>query len=457
MGSIPTITTEIRQLLLLAVPLIVAQLAHTSMGFVDTLMVGRLGREALAGIALGNTVFFFLLIVCSGVVLAVSPVVSQAYGAGDSGLVRQAVRSGLWLASGLALLVMPLVWNAAPFLRLMGQDEAATQLAAAYLRAIAWGLLPSLWLVVLRGFLEGLADARPITLITLAGVGLNVLANYALIFGHFGFPALGLVGAGWASAAVYWLMVTLAAGYIVWRHFTYRVFAGFFWPEVSVLRELVTVGWPIAFTLAFETGLFSITALLMGLLGATELAAHQLALQSASLAFMVPLGASIAIAVRVGQAKGRGDVAAARLSGLVGMGLSVLFMSVTALTFWLVPEKIVGLYIDTSDPANALVVRTAASFLAFAALFQIFDGLQVSALGALRGLKDTRRPMLIALFSYWLVGLGAGLGLAFGLSYGGQGLWLGLVFGLATAALLLSRRFVQTLKATEAGALSTFF
>ncbi|CAN5522437.1 MATE family efflux transporter [soil metagenome] len=443
--TLPTLAlpTEARRLFGLALPLILAQLAQTSMGFVDTLMVGRLGREALAGIALGSTVYFFVFLIVSGAVLAVGPLVSQAHGGGQREAIGRTVRQGLWLATALGGLALLAYWNVAPALRLAGQDEGTVALASAYLRAISWGLLPGLWLVALRGLLEGVSQTRPILIIILFGVGLNVFANHTLMFGNFGFPALGLVGTGFASAFVYWVVFALAALYVQSRHGALGILSKWRLPDLGAMRELVTVGWPISLTLAFESGLFSISTLLMGLLGASALAAHQIALQNAALAFMVPLGLSIATAVRVGQARGRGDITAARLSGLVGIGLGVLFMSVTALLFALMPERIAALYIDPADPANTEVFAGAVSFLRLAALFQLFDGLQVSALGALRGLKDTRVPMLIAFFSYGIVGLGSGVGLAFGLGLGGRGLWLGLVVGLATASVLLAGRFLQ--------------
>lgn len=433
---------EARRLFNLALPLILAQLAQTSMGFVDTLMVGRLGREALAGIALGSTLFFFVFVMLSGAVLAVGPLVAQAHGGGERDKVGRAVRQGLWLGSALSVPALLLYWNVAPLLELMGQDADTVALASAYLRAISLGLLPALWLVALRSLLEGVSDTRPILVVTLFGVGLNILANHTLMFGNFGFPALGLVGTGYASALVYWVMVGLIALYVRVRH---RALALFRWraPDRAALRELVTIGWPISLTLAFESGLFAISTLLMGLVGATALAAHQVAIQSAALAFMVPLGLSLAIAARVGQARGRGDEAGARRAGLVGMGLALAFMSLTATLFALFPERIVGLYLDTADPANLEVVAGAVVFLKLAALFQLFDGLQISALGALRGLKDTRVPMLIAFFSYWVVGLGSGVGLAFGLGFGGRGLWLGLVIGLMVASVLLAGRFLR--------------
>lgn len=431
---------EVRRLVALALPIIAAQLAQTSMGFVDTLMVGRLGAGALAGIALGSTLYFFVFLVLSGAVLAVGPLVSQAYGGGDKAAVARALRQALWLASALGALGFAFYWNAAPLLERLGQDPDTTALASAYLRAIAWGILPGLWLVALRGLLEGLSNPRPILVVTLFGVGLNVLANHSLMFGNFGFPALGLVGTGVASAFVYWVMFALVALYVVFRHRDLDLHR---WrlPEARALRELIALGWPISLTLAFESGLFSFSTLLMGLLGASALAAHQIALQSSALAFMVPLGLSIATAVRVAQARGRGNEAGARLTGFVGMGLALAFMSLTALTFALVPDRITGLYLDVGDPANAAVAAGAVVFLRLAALFQLFDGLQVAALGALRGLKDTRVPMIIAFFSYWPVGLGSGALLAFAFGMGGPGLWLGMVIGLVVASALLAGRF----------------
>jgi MATE family multidrug resistance protein len=426
----------------LAAPLIVAQLAQNSMSFIDTLMVGRLGQAELAGIALGSSIFFSVMIVASGVVLAVGPMVAQAYGAGDRQAIVQATRHGLLLGVGLALPAVTLYWNVKPLLLAVGQAEATAELASGYLRAISWGFLPAIWLVALRSFLEGIGRPQPILYITLFGVGLNVLANNALMFGRFGFPALGLIGTGYASAIVYSVMLLLTVGYVLWRLKPYRLLSGFTL-NPPVLRELVTLGWPIGLTLGFETGLFTVTALLMGLVGESQLAAHQIALQSASFTFMVPLGLAIATSVRVGHAVGRRDLFGAARAGYAGMGLSALFMAFTAMIFWLLPQVVIALYLDVRNPANAEVVAFAVTFLGIAAAFQVVDGLQVSATGALRGLKDTRVPMFISLIAYWLVGMSTGAILAFGLGLEGRGLWWGLVLGLATAAVLLVTRFTR--------------
>ena len=437
----PPLRLEVWRTVSLALPLILAQLAQVSMGLIDTLMVGRLSGGALAGIALGGNIFFFALIVGLGVMGAVGPTVSQAFGAGDLGTASRATRQSFYIALLLSVPAFVLFWNAEALLLRMGQEPQNAELAAAWLRAICWGYLPSLWLAGLRGLLEGLSKPRPIMLIAFLGVGLNIIANYTLIFGHFGFPALGAVGTGWASAFVYWMMFVVAALYVRRALPNLGIFTSFPRPDFPMLRSLFAIGLPIGMMSGFESGLFSVTAILMGTFGTVTLAAHQIAIQTASFTFMIPLGLAAATAVRVGQAVGRRDAFGARRSGWIGIGLSVAFMTCTALAFWLIPERIASFFLQADNPANLPIIRTAVQFLAFAAAFQIFDGLQVSAAGALRGLKDTRTPMLLALLSYWGVGLVSGLFFAYVVGLGAAGLWCGLVLGLVSAALLLVGRF----------------
>lgn len=436
---------EIRHTLRLAAPVIASQLGLMSMGFVDTLMVGRLGVEALAGVALGNTIFFVLFIMAMGVVLAVSPMVSQAHGANEPDAIERSVKEGLHM--GLALYIVPflVMWNSEPLLLFIGQEPGTVVLTSGYLRAIAWGMLPFLWFVALRSLVEGVSRPLPVTLITFLGLGLNVVANYALMFGRWGFPELGLVGTGWASTIVYWTMFGVIALYTrVSSEFRiYKIFAGLGRVDWTTFKEVFRVGWPIGISHGVEAGLFSITALTMGVLGTVSLAAHQVAIQCAAYTFMVPMGIGIAASVRVGQSVGRQDLVGAQRAGYVALGLATLFMCCTAVVFWLAPRFLVGLYLDTSLPDNLEVVELAVVLLGIAAVFQVFDGVQVAALGALRGLKDTRVPMIIGFCSYWLVGLTVGMTLAFWLDKGAIGLWWGLVLGLAAAAILLSWRFVQ--------------
>lgn len=354
-------------------------------------------------------------------------------------------RQGLWLGLVLAMPGLLLFWQGEEVLLLLGQEPEVAALAGDYLGYAAFGFVPAMWLTSLRGFLEGIADARPIMLILVTGVFLNVLADQAFMFGTWGFPELGLAGTGVATSLVYTCMFLAAAVYIAMRHPQYGVFRGLRRPHPEVFAELFRVGWPIGLTIGFEAGLFSVVAIMMGLFGSDALAAHQIAQQSVSTTFMIPVGLSTAIAVRVGQAVGRGDRDAVGRAAITGIGLGVASMVATAVLYWQAPRFVIGLFLG-ADVQAAEVVRQASVFLAIAASFQIFDGMQVTALGALRGLKDTRFPMFVSLFSYWGIGIPTGVVLAFWLGLGGSGLWIGLVFGLGTAAVLLLLRLRRMLR-----------
>lgn len=436
-------TSETRATLRLAGPVVAAQLGQMSMGLTDTVMVGRLGPESLAGVALGNAVFYFFAITCMGVVMAVGPMVSQAYGAEQREPIERTVRQGFWLGLLLTLPAFFVIWNIGSILTAFGQPALTVAGAVGYLRAIVWGFLPFLWLMVLRGFVEGISRPWPVTIMMMAGVIVNVIANYVLIYGKLGFPALGIVGTGLASTTVFWFIVLSLTAYIRLAPpiNKYRIFQKIGRPDPGYFKEIFRIGWPIGVSLGIEHGLFTFTALLLGLFGSTALAAHQVALQCAAFTFMVPLGIGMASSVRVGQAVGRNDGPGVRRAGLTGVGLAALFMSAAAACFLIFPRRIVGFFLNLSDPQNADVIPLAVTLLGIAAVFQLFDGIQVSAAGALRGLKDTRRPMLIGFFSYWLVGLTSGCVMGFILGMEAPGLWWGLVLGLATAAVLLLRRF----------------
>ena len=442
---------EIKASLVLAGPVVASQLAQMSMGFVDTLMVGRLGTASLAGVALGNTVFFTTLLICLGVVIAVGPMVSQAYGAGEDEPISRSVRQGFWMALMLTVPAFLFLWNAGALLRAVGQEPETVALTERYLRAIVWGFLPALWFAALRSLAEGLSKPWPVTIIAFCGIGLNVAANAAFMFGKWGFPALGLEGTGWASTLVFWTLFGALALYVRLRpgFRRYPIFARLGRPDPQYFRELFRIGWPIGAAYGIEAGFFTMTALLVGLFGTTTLAAHHIAIQCASFTFMVPLGIGVAGSVRVGQAAGRGDADGVRRAGWVAISLAVTAMLAAATLFWTVPRSVIGLYLDTADPANADVIPLAATLLGVAAVFQVFDGVQVAAAGALRGLKDTRVPMLIGFFSYWVVGLSAGYVFGFVLGWGATGLWWGLVIGLAMAAMLLSQRFRRRTRLVE--------
>lgn len=432
--------TEFRQLAKLALPLVLAQLAQNSMSFIDTLMVGSLGKSDLAGIALGGTLFHFVMMIGIGIILAVNPTVSQATGAGDEPTCGRALRQGLWLGLILSFPAWLTLWNSYPILIWLNQTEANALASSQYLRAISWGLLPSLWMVSMRGYLEGKSNARPIMLICFAGVGLNIFFNNALMFGKYGLPKLGLVGTGYASSIVFLCMFLMMLIYVL---LTYEasLFREFWKPDGSMLWELIRIGAPISATIAFEGTLFHAAAVLMGTIGEDQLSAHAIAVSTASIAFMIPLGLAIATSVRVGNAIGAGSVDKAEIAGRVGMIVCVCTMCFTGMLMFLFPQAIVGAFLDLTDPVNKNVIDFAVSFLLIAALFQVADGLQVAANLSLRGLKDTTASMVITLVSFWCVGAVVGWLLCYQGGLGGAGLWWGMTAGLATAAVLLTWRF----------------
>lgn len=412
-------------------------------------MVGMLGNQALAGIAIGSTVFFLTYIVFSGFVLGVSPMVSQAVGSRDIETAIRSTRQGLWLGALFFIPAFLFFWNSFPVLVFCGQPPDTASDSSQYLRAISWGFLPALGTMALRGLLEGHGNSKPIMLIAFFGIGANIFLNNALMFGRFGLPALGLVGTGYASSIVYTCNFLLMAIYVHFKYRQYHIFSGLRRIDGEMLVKLLKVGGPIAFTLGFECSMFSAAAIAMGTLGKAELAAHQIALQTASVSFMVPLGIAIATSVRVGHAVGRKSKADAELAGHVGMIFCIGVMMISALAFWLAPRWIISMYIDIHAVENQQVIELATGFLAIAALFQLADGLQVSAACALRGLKDTFASMVLTGISYWGIGAVAGVILCFGLGWRGNGLWLGMTLGLATAALLLSIRFQWKVRRME--------
>lgn len=437
------ILSEVKACLHLAIPLAAAQLAEAATNFFDTLMMGWLGTQTLAAGALGAISFATLLLIATGIISVVGALAAVAFGSGDINRVSRLACQGLWLSTALSIPVTILLWYSGPILMLMGQEPTNVILAERYLRAIVWGFPAAMGFAVLKNVVSALNQPHSVTIITVSGVLLNIVGNYILMFGKFGFPALGLAGIGWASTISFWVtfLAAISFTFIDRKLRSYQIFRSLFKRDSKLFRELVRTGWPIGILFTLETGLFAITTFLMGYLGTVILAAHQIALQTAAITFMVPVGISYATTIRVGQMVGRNDAEGAKLSGYVGIGIGVCFMSCTALLFWTIPDRIVAMYIDINNPENLSVVKTAISLLGVAAMFQIFDGMQVIAAGALRGLKDTKVPMLIGFFSYWCVGLFSGYILGIQLGWGGVGLWLGLVLGLAVTSVTLTWRF----------------
>jgi multidrug resistance protein, MATE family len=437
---------EARALAALSVPIILTNVGQVAIQTTDVVMIGWLGADALAASVLGVNVMFVLLLFGIGVVAATAPLIAQDLGRRRHAVrePRRTVRQGLWVALALGLPASALLWHIAPLLHLFRQDPELIAAAEPFVRAAMWGFVPGLWFVVLRNFIASLERPRAAMVIMLIGVLFNAVAAYGLIFGRLGLPALELRGAGIAAALTNCFLFAGLLGYILFdRQFRRFHILGRLWrPDWTRFREIFRIGLPIGVTLIMEVGLFAAAGFLIGLIGKAELAAHQIALQCASVTFMVPLGLAQAATVRVGLATGSADVSGIRRAGITALIMGGLFMAAMATVMWTAPQMLVGLFIDTGDPANAPVVRAAVMFLAVAAVFQLFDGGQVIGAGALRGLKDTRWPMIFAGFAYWAVGMSLATGLGFGLGLGALGIWLALAVALAVAATLMIGRFL---------------
>lgn len=427
----------------LALPLILAQLAHVAITTTDVVMMGWLGPEALAAGSLGTHLYFPVMLLGLGVVSAIGPMAAQALGAHRLSVIPDILRQGLILAVALGLAAWLLLWWGEAILLVFGQQPATAEAAGAYLRAALWGLLPTFAMIVLRNFLAAHSRPRAIMVVMSLGVVLNALANYALMFGHFGFPALGLVGAGLSSSLVNtWMCLMLLGVAVLHRAFrAYRLLDGPWRPDWPLIREVVRIGLPIGLAILAESGLFAATAFLMGLIGTVALAANAIALQCIAVAFMIPLGFSQAATVRVGLAAGAGDRPAVARAGWTALGLGLVLSALPIAAFLLAPRTLAALFLDPGQAANLPVIDMIVLLLAIGAMFQIFDGIQIVAGGALRGLKDTRVPMWINIFGYWAVGFTASLLLGFSFGLGVLGIWGGIAIGLTVTAGLLVWRF----------------
>ena len=449
--SPPSALTEFRRLGILAVPIIIAQLSQMSMGVADAVMAGRVSATDLAGVALGGNLFFPTMLLMSGIVMAVTPSVSQLNGAGRIGDAGAVVRQALWIAVGGGLVLTLLLRNAEPAYRFFGVDEQAIPVAVGYLSAASFGLVPLLIYAALRCLAEGMSWTTPAMCISLSALPLKIALNLLFMYGSapLGIPAMGGVGCGWSTAIV--MLYTLLAMLIVVSRSRMRVsnvFNAFSWPRFRAIRDLLVIGVPIGLALLVEVGFFSVASLLIGRLGVETVASHQIAFNVAGIAFMVPLALGMAATIRVGFNVGAGDRAAARMSAWVAVATTFIWGICVAIVMLTARYPIVSLY-----TANPDVIHLAAALLALGALFQVFDGPQATMMGALRGYKATVAPMWIAVVAYWLVGLPIGAALCFGVGgipaidealsatfgapIGVRGLWWGLVVGLAVAAIAL--------------------
>lgn len=453
---------ELRETVRLSWPLAGANLLQMLTYAVDVIFIARLGEQELAASALTVALFGLVLWALSGMTGAVAPVIAAELGARAPALrpVRRSVRMALWLSLAIGVVGMGLCLLLDPIMRITGQSPAIRELANTYNGLLIFSLVPMLANNVLRSFVAALGRPVLAMVITALGIGVNALANYAFIFGRLGAPELGLQGA--AAATILTGLVTLAAYVLAIRldkllH-RYRVFGRWWAPDWARLSTIVAIGIPIALTITAEAGIFGAAAFLMGNIGASQLAAHTVALQIASLAFQVPFGVGQAATIRVGYFYGAGDRAGIGRAGWSAIAIGTAFMALTAILMIAMPRYLLAIYVDPWDPANAVLTGFALQYLVIAAAFQLFDGVQAVTAGALRGLQDTRVPMWIAAFSYWVPGIGTAMVLGFATPLAGTGIWIGLAIGLIVAALLLGQRWARRdrLGLTAAPASSSF-
>lgn len=437
----PSLTRHASDTARLAAPLAIAQLSQMAMSVTDTVLLGSLGPDSLAAGGLGANLFFVVVTLMQGVLTSVSVSVAHARGAKADHEVPHIYWTGFALAMLLTVPAFALLSFAEPILLMFHEPPLLARNVGEYagvLRFAAPGSLIGVGLM--RSFLPAIGAARRLLWVSVACVGINAVLNYGLIHGAFGLPRLGFLGSATATAITIWLSATtllvLLHGRPAFRHFVTRSR-----PKLPLMGELVGIGWPVAITYGVESTLFLATGLTVGVLGESSLAAHQIALNVASVAFMVPLAIGQAANVRVGYWVGAGQPLAARHAGFVALALGVAFMSLSGLVLIFAPHAIVGLYLRLDDPANAHTVTLAMSLLGIAAVFQIVDGMQTVGSGCLRGLKDTRVPMLAATLGYWGIGFPTAYWFAFHVGLGVRGLWWGLAAGLASVAVLMTWRF----------------
>jgi MATE family multidrug resistance protein len=426
---------ELPPMLRLAVPVVIAELGWMAMSVVDTIMVGRISPEAIGAVSIGSVLFYTVGVFGAGMLLGLDTLVPQAFGAGDVDDCHHSLVQAVYGVFALGPALMLPMFLLLPALDRIGLTPEVAELTGPYAIALLWSTVPLLLFMTLRQYLQGMNKVRAITFTLITANLVNAAANWVFIYGKLGMPAYGVAGAGWASCASRVYMCMALGGYLLWDAHERRT--GLFRTSLAFdrrrLSRLAALGFPAAVQRALEIGVFALATTLIGRLDAASLAAHQVALNAASVTFMVPLGISSAAAVRVGQALGRRDPEWAHLSGWTALGLGGAFMILAGLVFLAVPEAIVEVF---SRDEN--VIGVGVQLLYIAALFQLFDGFQVVATGALRGAGDTRTPMLANLVGHWLLGLPVGCWLGFQMGWGAPGIWAGLSIGLIFVGAVLA-------------------
>ncbi|MCS2147425.1 MdtK family multidrug efflux MATE transporter [Scandinavium manionii] len=438
---------EARQLLALAIPVIIAQVAQTAMGFVDTVMAGGYSATDMAAVAIGTSIWLPAILFGHGLLLALTPVVAQLNGSGRRDRIGHQIRQGFWLAGFVSILVMIVLWNAGYIIHAMHNiDPVLADKAVGYLRALLWGVPGYLFFQVCRNQCEGLAKTKPGMVMGFIGLLVNIPVNYIFIYGHFGMPELGGVGCGVATASVYWVMFFAMVSYVKRARSMrdIRTYEGFVKPDYAIMKRLVQLGLPIALALFFEVTLFAVVALLVSPLGIVDVAGHQIALNFSSLMFVLPMSLAAAVTIRVGFRLGQGSTLDAQIAARTGLGVGVCMAVLTAIFTVTMREHIALLYND-----NPEVVTLASHLMLLAAIYQISDSIQVVGSGILRGYKDTRSIFFITFTAYWVLGLPCGYILALTdivvPRMGPAGFWMGFIIGLTSAAILmmLRMRFLQ--------------
>ncbi|QHV00966.1 MATE family efflux transporter [Synechocystis sp. CACIAM 05] len=438
---------EAREFLKLAVPLAGAQMAQAATGFVDTVMMGWLGQDVLAAGGLATMIFMAFMMTGVGLISGVSPLVAEAYGAGQTRRIGQLTRQGLWIVLLLSIPGMLFITHLNGLMHWSGQADTTIILSDSYLNVMAWGLFPAIAFATLRGCIIALSQARPIMLIVIAATLFNILGNYGLGFGKWGFPALGITGLAIASISAHWIMFLSLLVYMLWHKplHQYSLFHSLHHLKPSILRQLLWVGGPIGIAAILEYGLYLTASFFMGALGTPILAAHQVVSQTVLVLFMVPLAMSYAATVRVGQWFGQQHWRQIRQAALVSIGLAVLFMLTAGIALFVYPQQIIGLYLDLNDPANGEALDIGISIMKIAAFGLVLDGLQRTANGVLQGLQDTRIPMVLGTIAYWGIGLTASYLLGFYTPLSGAGVWIGTYIGLAAASIAYLWRFQKVM------------
>lgn len=431
----PSFAQDLRDVARLAFPIVGVQVGLMAMGVVDTMIVGHVSAAALAGVAIGNLYFFMVMVFGMGLLFALDPLVAQGLGAGDRQQVTLAIQRSLLIAAGMSVVAAVLYIPAGPVLGWLDQPKEVVPIAARFVHASIPGALPLLAFVALRQSLQAMKRTRPIVATIVGANVLNAALCAALVYGLGGFPAMGAVGAAWSSTVSRWILA-LALLALAWRDLEPHLVP---WRreafERGSIARMLGLGLPIAITVSLESGVFAVVALVMGRLGTAAVAGHQIAIRLASFTFMVPLGVGNAAAVLVGHAVGRGDLAGARRAAWASLTLGVGFMALSALVFITAPGLLSRLFTGAPD-----VLAVAIALLPIAGVFQVFDGIQVVAVGVLRGAGETRGPMIVNILGFWLLGFPVSLFLGFRVGLGPRGLWWGFVAGLAAVAILLVLR-----------------